>query len=309
MKKAQDTLSIAALLLLLLTSLGISCHASAATNVNDFTISQYRINYTLSRDSAGRSSLRTVESIDALFPSYDQNHGIERAIPKTYDNHSTSLKISSVTDETGRARHYSTYGSNNNLVVRIGDANAYAHGLQHYVITYTQRDVTRYFANTNSDEFYWDTDGTSWSVPISTLTVTLHIANALKTHQTGKQQCYVGAEGSTSTCDLTPTSDGYSLQANNLSPGENATLAVGFKPHSFAAYSPTTRERLVVIWGISLAITSFVSCCLIVWYIVRYWRKSNRSAERTTIVPQYVPPEDTSLAVAASIYRKYRAVF
>jgi uncharacterized membrane protein YgcG len=52
-----------------------------------------------------------------------------------------------------------------------------------------------------------------------------------------------------------------------------------------------------------------VAFVLIVWFIVRYQRKSNRKAERTTIIPEYLPPKDTSITAAANIYRAAQNVF
>lgn len=92
--------------------------AHAATN--DFTISNYHMKLELGRDSEQRSTLKTTETIMVQFPSADQSHGIERAIPTTYNGHSTSLAVQSVTDETGAKVAYSTYESNGNEVVRIG---------------------------------------------------------------------------------------------------------------------------------------------------------------------------------------------
>jgi len=93
-----------------------------------FTIEDFQIDYYLDRTSDGRSSLKTVESITALFPASDQNHGIERAIPAKYDGHPTHLRIDSVVDQSGRAHSFTTYGSGDNTVVRIGDADTYVHG-------------------------------------------------------------------------------------------------------------------------------------------------------------------------------------
>lgn len=297
------------LAVVVLASVAAGAIQTVRAGVNDFTISDYRIDLTLGRDAGNRSRLTTVETIDAVFPRPDQNRGIERAIPKTYDNHQTSLAIVAVTDGTGKARKYTTYESNGNLVVRIGEADKYVYGKQRYQIRYTQRDVTRYFADTRSDEFYWDTNGTGWRVPIDNLTVNLALQDGIKAKQTGDQQCYLGAAGSTGRCAMEPTDNGYTLNATSLRPGENATIAVGFKPGTFAGYTPSLIERLAVLWGIAAAVTSFGSVVLITWYIVRYYRKSNRTAEVLTIVPEYVPPKDTSVAAAAAIYRNARAVF
>lgn len=313
MRMGQRKISIIRLLTLsFVTALSIflvgSGHVSAA-DVNSFTIPGYTIDYTLSRDSEGRSTLRTVETIDAVFPTFDQNHGIERALPTTYDGHTTDLRVVSVTDDTNRSREYSTYESNGNLVLRIGSPDTYAHGAQRYKITYTQGDVTSYFADTNSDEFYWDTNGTDWRVPINNLSVNLRIQDALRARQTNRQHCYRGAISSMTPCDLYKTSDGYSLAATNLKPGQNITLAVGFQPKTFAAYQQSLTEKLLTFWLISFLVTLSIALVLIVWFSVRYYRKTDRVRERTTIIPEYIPPKDISVAAAAQIHKNTKVVF
>src|SRR5690242_4769958 len=95
--------------------------ATVHADVNNFVIQHYTIDYTLQKDSSGRSVLKTVETITADFPEYDQNHGIERAIPQVYDGHPTELSILSVSKPDGTRWNYTTYTSNDNLVVRVGD--------------------------------------------------------------------------------------------------------------------------------------------------------------------------------------------
>ncbi len=146
--------------LLVVTGVLLPGTASAQGSVDSFRITTYDIQYELSRDSEGHSVLKTKETITADFPLSDQNHGIERAIPTSYDGHSTHVSIDSVTDLEGQAWNYTTRSEGDAMIVRIGDAATYAHGLTTYVIEYTQRDVTRFFQNTNRDEWYWDTNGT-----------------------------------------------------------------------------------------------------------------------------------------------------
>ena len=90
---------------------GISTRA-AALNVNNFEITDYQIDYYLSKGEDGRSTLRTEETIKAVFPDYDQNHGIERAVPSSYDGHRTSLQFTSVTDGANQKRAYSSRTEN-----------------------------------------------------------------------------------------------------------------------------------------------------------------------------------------------------
>jgi len=144
-------------------------------STNDFSISNFKADYYLNKDSEGRSTLKTVEAITAEFPAIDQNHGIERVIPTKYDGHSTSLQIQSIKDENGSDVDYSASSQNDNLVLRIGSSGAYVHGKTNYVIIYTQQDVTKSFSDTNSDEFYWDVNGTGWSQPFDSISATIHV--------------------------------------------------------------------------------------------------------------------------------------
>lgn len=273
--------------------------------VNDFYIQNYKIDYYLDRDNAGRSTLKTVEAIAAVFPTTDQNHGIERAIPNTYDGHPINLAITSVTDETNTTREYSTRSSNNNTVLRIGSASSYVHGMQTYKITYTQRDVTKYFKDINDDEFYWDTNGTQWAVPINALQVRLHIADALKDKLTARQECYAGQAGSSSSCQITTEGDGFVASANGLQANENMTLAIGFQPKTFTSYKMSSRDFLfsVVVPALQL-LTLGLAVLAIIWIIVRYQRRSERTAEIGTIIPEYLPPADTSVTASGRIIGK-----
>lgn len=283
-----------------------------AQNVNNFVISQFEADYYLSQDSDGRSQLKTVEKITAEFPNYDQNHGLERAIPKSYDGHSTSLKIESITDEKGQNLSYSDYTSNDNLVLRIGNPDSYVHGPQTYIITYTQRDVTRYFANTNDDEFYWDINGVFWRVPIETTVARVHVTPPLSDSLNSQASCYQGQSGATAQCSLTqePESGGgmlFTAEVSGLGNSATMTLAIGFRAHTFTDYQPTLLERLVQLWVALLVISAAMAIGLLIWLSMRYRRIMRRAAGRATIIPEYLPPKDTSVLAAAQILRNSTA--
>lgn len=292
-----------------LVSLFVSTGTAAAADVNNFRIQDYQIDYSLGQDADGRSTLRTVESINAVFPDFDQNHGIERAIPDTYDGHATSLKIESVTDASDQAQEFTTYTSNDNTVVRIGSADSYVHDVQTYKITYTQRDVTKYFADTNDDEFYWDTNGTDWAVPIDALTVRLHVDETLKAKLTDKRLCYIGQAGSTDRCTIDDEGGVLITHAKSLRPGENVTMAIGFQPHAFMPYKASLAETLLMYWVLLQVLTGLAAAILIAWYLARTYRRSNRTAEITVIVPEYLPPKYASVTVSAAIANKTAKAF
>ncbi|HRJ06580.1 MAG TPA: DUF2207 domain-containing protein [Candidatus Saccharibacteria bacterium] len=291
---------IGAALALVLACSAVPAHA---LNLQNLTIRDYKIDYSLSRDNDNRSRLTATETITAVFPDFDQNHGIERAIPKSYDGHPVSLDIKSVKKADGTDWNYTTYDSNDNLVVRIGDADKYMHGVHTYEITYTQRDVTRYFADTKSDEFYWDTNGTEWQVPIEKLEVSLAVDEEIATNlnENYSSSCYQGAAGATDSCKITRTANVFTVQAANLQPGENVTLALGFKQGTFAKYEPSLWEKILGAYLATLFVVSAVAIGLMIWLIVRWSRWSRRSKEVGTIVPEYLPPKEASVATAASL--------
>jgi uncharacterized membrane protein YgcG len=273
----------------------------AQASVNDFIIKDYKIDYTLGRDTEKRSTLTTTETIIAEFPQSDQNHGIERAIPKEYQNHSVDLRIVSVKDEDGNAWNYTTYDDDEFEVVRIGDKDKYVHGLKTFIITYTQRDVTEFFANTQRDEFYWDTNGTDWKVPIEHLSVTLRVDDSMKNALTGDIACYEGRYSIDDPCELKQQDNVFTVEGRNLDRYENITIAVGFKPGTFTGYKMTLFETLFA-WWIFLQIRLVVISVVVLFIAgIIYYRRSNRISEQKPIVPEYIPPKDISVSTAANL--------
>ena len=273
----------------------------ASASVNNFRIPFYDVDYYLGADNQGRSTLKTVEKLVAEFPNFDQNHGIERAIPKRYDGHTTSLQIQSVTDDTGAPIHYTTYESGDNLVVRIGDKNSYVRGNKTYILTYNQRDVTRYFADVGRDEFYWDTNGTQWQQPFGTLVAHVHLATSIQPTFTKDAACYGGAEGSSQTCEITQDGTTVTARASNLGPGENMTVALGFTAGTFRGYEPSLWDKLFTVWLVVLGVTSLIGIGLIIWLPIRYMKISNRTKELKPIAPEYIPPASASVLTSAQI--------
>ena len=294
-------------LLITLSILPVS--GAAAANPNNFTITHYDIAFSLTRDADKRSVLTTKETIVADFPSTNQNHGIERAIPKKYDSHSTSLNITSVKDATGHTLPHKTYDQGQYTVLRIGDADTYVHGQQQYVIEYTQRDVTKVFDDTHKAEFYWDTNGTEWRVPIQELSVSLTIDASVRHDLTGDMMCYQGKFGAIDRCVMTHENGTYTTRVDNLKAGENVTVAVGFAPEAFAPYQASIFEVLLGAWLVLQGILIAVSVGVLVWVSVRYSRWSKRMADVGTIITEYVPPKDASVTLSAALLPYARSVF
>lgn len=270
----------------------------SATNLDNFEITNFDVDMRLYRDSEQRSVIEVEETVTAQFPDFDQNHGLERVFVDEYDGHPAKITLESVTDESGQPLDY----SENNGVLRIGSSDKYVRGQKTYVINYTQRDVTRYYEDTDRDEFYWDAIGVDWRVPIQTAEVHLTISDSLRDLLRSDVQCYVGSVGATEVCrHSTATSEGYVFETDSLSPGQGMTLAVGFEPATFQPYQQSLLERMILIWIVIQSIVAPVSIAVLVFIVVRFFRITNRTSELKPIAPEYFPPKGVTVTTSAAM--------
>ena len=287
--------------------LGASCAIAAHSNTrdtNNFTITNYDVQLELGRDRNNRSTLKTIETITADFPP-DQNHGITRQFVKKYDGHATDFALESVKDEHGVDLEYHQNGS----TLRIGNKNAYVSGVKTYVITYTQRDVTRYYSDTQKDEFYWNAIGTDSPVLVATATVTLKLDVELAGKVKTNLQCYYGALQAKNTCESTVSGTEYSLHVNNLERYQGVTIALGFEPGTFAAYQPSLREQLPNIIAIGAA--AMFSVGIVVLLFCSHEQKKKFMKElaqanairRQSVAPEYVPPAGRSVVESIAVLK------
>lgn len=272
-----------------------------AASVDDYTITSYGVDMLLHKDEQNRSVLDVTETIVADFPASDANHGLVRIFVREYDGHDTAFELLSVTDGTGAALQYHWSGD----ALRIGDADTYVHGIQTYIIKFQQHDVTKYYADTARDEFYWDAIGTDALVPITKATVLLTLDRAIVADHT-EPGCYTGAQGIAKSCSLigTENSDGtvsYSGSIGNIGNGVGVTVALGFPQGTFTAYQPSLFERFIQIWVVVQFVAGLIALAVLFWFIVSYMKRLNRTREVGTIVPEYLPPKNASVTAAARV--------
>lgn len=281
----------------------ISFSQPVGASVQDFTVNYFKANYYLSRDEDGHSKLTTVEKIIATFPEIDQNHGIERFLPINYDGHTTSIGLASIKNEEGIDWNYTTSYSDGNWVLRIGDVDKYLHGAQTFIITYVQKDVTKYFSNTNDDEFYWDVNGTGWSQPFDRIDAIVYLSDDLLTQISEGESCYYGVFGATNKCELNYNDEygTYGVSVDNLKPGENMTIAIPFKAGTFTTYKMSPYDYLTRY--ANLICLALAILCLLLAVVGRV--TVGRSAPgRGTIIPEYFPPRDSDVIVSSVISSK-----
>ncbi|MFB9957337.1 DUF2207 domain-containing protein [Agromyces bracchium] len=279
--------------------------AAVPADVDDFTFASFDAVYELGRDGDGRSTLRTTETLVAVFPEYDQNRGIRRAIPRNYDGHPTDIRIRSVFDQDGVPRSFETERSEDGEfeLVTIA-ADDFVHGEQTYVITYDQRNVTFDPDDLDLQEFYWDVNGTGWRQPFGVVRAEVRLEPDLVEAFTGDVACYSGYEGSSTPCaSLEVQPDGAPIvvaRADLLGPYQNLTVALGFAAGTFEprderfTSSPAAMTSLVgALAAIAVAVTAGVMRAT-------RWRDH---PGRGLIIAEYEPPERLTLMEAADLVK------
>ncbi len=289
------------------------------TGVQDFAFESYTADYYLGRDEAGHAILRTVETFVALFPDFDQNRGMIRAIPNDYDGVPLHTSVESVVDENGTAVPFEQTVNGGFTELALG-TDDFVHGRTTYTISYTQQNVVRAFADTNDDEFYWDTNGTGFPQPFSTVTARVHVDPSLSPHLTGNNACYRGAQGSTDRCDIVSvpdaTGDMYTASVRDIGAYENLTVVIGFTYGTFVQVPADERpsdggpgDGIPFLpagdapwWVTAGGIGSLLLVVLGTGFTVAWRFVTPRSSKGSgIIIPQYTPPRDLNLLEASEI--------
>ena len=301
--------AIFAVVLLASASPAAALDTLSTTNVSykgfDVLINNYDVSMQLGRDAEGRAILSTTERITMQFA--DSSHrGPERQFNKSYDEHTTSFKLVSVTDDKGVSQPYNWAGD----TLRIGDKDVYVTGQKTYLITYTERDITKYFEDHNVDELYRDVIGAAWPYPMEQVNVQLTVDSVLAQSITSEDWvCYRGAVNSSTRCATQRTrSNVFTATASNLLPGEGITVALDFMPNTFTPYKPNIVEKLFPYW-LALQIASVpIAIILGIILTVVAVRTMGRKRELDPIPPEYIPIPDTSVTAAAGIGSSYGLV-
>ncbi len=273
---------------------------AAGAGVDDFEFASFDAVYELSRDDGGRSQLRTVETLVAVFPDFDQNRGIRRALVTDYQGHSTSIDIVAVTDGTGVPRPYEVTTDERFTLVTIAvPPGQYVYGEQTYVIEYTQSDVTSTATDladgVTRDEFYWDTNGTGWGQPFGEVTATVRVHDELVPALTGEEFCYFGYQNATDRCEIDAADGEFRARVTDLFPYQNMTVVVSFAEGTFAGAPFWTYVPILGLVAAALVLFGLVFAL-----VVRFGFRRDAPG-RGIVVAQYAPPEHLSALLAANI--------
>jgi len=276
--------------------------AAVPADVDDFTFASFDAVFELSRDANKRSVLVTTETLVAVFPEFDQNRGIRRAIPVDYDGHPTDIRVESVTDENGTPRPYEVAEDEDGVFLLITiAADHYVHGEQTYVIRYRQQNVTLQPDDAPIDEFYWDVNGTGWAQPFGRVRAEVRMSPDVAGGLNGDLACYRGWQGSGTPCEslsLTETDPPSVIaEAAALGPYENLTVAIGFEQGTFEPRDDSFGASPAAIAGAVAAGLAVLALAAAIVLRATRWRNH---PGRGTIIAQYEPP-DVSAMVAADL--------
>jgi uncharacterized membrane protein YgcG len=290
---------LAALLILFVVGAPAAAHA----DTSDFTFDSFQVDYALSADADGTARLQVVETIVARFPDFDQNRGLIRAIPDDYDGVPLGTTVSSVTDADGIPVFYTEERIGDFVELALG-TDEFVRGVQTYVITYEQINVVRSFDDTESDEFYWDVNGTGWDQPFGAVSMTLAIDPALVPALTGDAACYQGYLGENNPCTIEGGPDVFTAAVTDLAPAQTLTVAVGFDPGTFVTPEPTPSlfDRPTPWWShlLSGGVLALALGLIVTAAVLRV--RAGRSAPgRGTIIAQYSEPKDVTILQSAHL--------
>ncbi len=272
-------------------------------DVSDFSFESFTGEYHLDVDEQGRATTRVVETIVAVFPEFDQNRGIIRAIPLRDGEVPLDLTMVSVTDENGDPVYWERNDYDGFAEFALG-TDEFVRGRTTYVLEYTMRDTIRHFSDSGGDEFYWDVNGDGWGQEFGTVSARVILSDRLVAALTGDASCYVGSFGETGSCELDRTEDGFGVSVGPVGPYSTLTVAIGFDGDT-VVQPELARDSWIVRLapGLLLAGQGLLALVALLLRTIG-WRDARG---RGTIIAQYTPPEKGDLLLDANLLGRREA--
>lgn len=242
----------------------------------------------LSKDNV----LSVAETIDYDF-GLTQRHGIFRDIPtrardKDGQTFYWSVRITSVTDETGQKRPYTSSSNSKFVQAKIGDADKTIMGRHIYKITYELRPLVRQAPTL--DVFSFNVTGNGWEVPIEKVSFRLTLPEGLAATAA---HCFTGVEGSTSSqCSVAAPGGTVSATTSGaLAAGEGISVFADLPSGSFSEYLVAGNRPLPQSGNyfgfVGAALLALLALAWVVFEKLRYRIRRGRE----TIIALYEPPD------------------
>ncbi len=246
-----------------------------------FTIKNYQVNVTFTEE--GYADFEEIIEVEFSQP----RHGVFRFIPYRNKVNNKNLDFF-IKDIRIDGHNFSSSKENENIVLRIGDADKYVDGRQVYRIHY--RVLNSIISFEEHDQFYWDVLGKKWDVDIENFEFVISFPGKVNLLQEDVY-AYSGLSGSTTqgNLDIQVTQHQITGKTTGLfSPGEAVTVAVRidkgiFKGMGFLE-SFWLKHKLLIPAA--------------VFFIIGLLAKIAARNRRQTIMTEYFPPPGISPAIA-----------
>jgi len=272
-------------------ALGLIISLIFAGNSFAWTITDFHSDIQINADG----SANVTETITGDFSRDLQKHGIYRYIPfrsKTSNGKTNYTPISrvSVANENGNSRNFQQSEKNDNIFLKIGDANRNVKSREIYVIKYVIQNVPKSFPENGFDEFYWNVTGNEWDTVIEKASATISLPQS---SGVGNTICFTGKYGSTAqNCTASVDENGKANFAG-ISPlqiGEGLTVDFGFDRgivQTFELADIPWWKRFFEKFGI------WILAALMPIFSIGYaWKKKKELEVDKPIIPKYEPPEN-----------------
>lgn len=273
-----------------------------SAGVDNFYFDKMEVDYYLSKNADGQSQLRVKEVLYPVFPNYNQNRGIIRSIPLTYQKHTLDLQMGEMLRDDLPAPVYKdeTKSGFRVLMIRDKSDSAYLHGRHKYEFNYTMRDVIMKPTDNPKQELYWDVNGTGWRQQFRQVVARVHLDESVRGDFNPNQvACYTGKLNSTErNCRYVISQDKSVVTfttTKSLGIGGNITIAMQFKEATFAEYKISDHHRMLA-WLVAVLGIAGVGLMLVA--IGQVLRLSRRN-KPTTIVTEYLPPAELDVFQSA----------
>lgn len=221
-----------------------------------FSFDSFRANYYLDRDAKKRSVLVTDETLVVNFPlSGESFWGLFRVLPKEYVGSDLDIKVTNVTDDTGRALPYKTSSDkDDNFVIEAGDRAVTLFGTQTFKISYQTRNVVNSLAD--KDELLLNVNGRGWQQKFNEVSGFLNISKSLKGELLSEPECYVGYfDNQLKNCEIKKEDKDDNLlvsarTSSALTANQSLVMKLAFKKDTFAKTTKASKMPLLVGAGV-----------------------------------------------------------
>ncbi|MEP6647254.1 MAG: DUF2207 domain-containing protein [Saprospiraceae bacterium] len=252
----------------------------AGAEAESFTIKNFDVKVSFTDEGYANFD----ETIEVEFS--EPRHGIIQFIPLK-DNINGKEITRLLEDINVDGFKFATSKENNNIIIKIGDADKLMEGRQVFHVQFRVLNPFNFFEK--NIEFNWDVLGTSWTCEVERFSFDLKFPD--KVHLSEKDVLAATGSAGAQQLDLNIQVSPTEVKGQNtrvFAAGEGVTVAVNFPPRTFQQLSDMTS-----LWkrhGILLAPLFFLLAALFAKFFARN--------KKLPIMTEYFPPNGVSPVIA-----------